>query len=314
MNPSLSDPIFEVGNLYDFSNWYSNNALTIFRDGTVRVGDAIKSGSLEVTGNLKVTGTLSAPNLGNLAGNGSIFLNTPTSSNSFTPPTTISGNTFLWWPTNNSLNIGNYATGTSALTPSKDIGSDSVAIGNLAKASKADTIAFGFHTTASGQAGAAIGYYASANGRDSAAFGPYAGAYGDYSIALGEGNAAGMFSVGILGSAGADYSVAIAGYTSSQYGIVLGSNTNMLKNTTVDVWAVPDAANPTLDDPIFEVGNFDMVSTGINNNALTIFRDGTVRVGDALKSGSLEVTGDIAVSGTIRLAAAKGGISMGNFQ
>jgi len=75
-------------------------------------------------------------------------------------------------------------------------------------------------------------------------------------------------------------------------GTAVGSNNFGLEKDGI---TTPDPVNTSPNDPIFEVGNGDGVSNGPKHNgisnALTVYRDGT-----------------------IRMYKACGGIAMGNFQ
>lgn len=193
-------------------------------------------------------------------------------------------NRFLWDPDKGALVFGNYLT-----TPgSGDIGMYSFSGGYRSQAKGDYSFAYGDNALAEGPYSLAFGSYAYTGGSQAIAL--TGGAIGGRSVAIG-GYAAGPSSVAVGASEAYGWSSVAIGYgvtTRSTGGIAVGlANVNVKKDGVTA--PIPDT--PTMEDPLFEVGNgnvYDLMdSEGINlalprsNNAFTIFRDGTIRMGRA---------------------------------
>lgn len=156
-----------------------------------------------------------------------------------------------------------------AINPATEAGASAVASSEL-------SIAIGFDSDALAPYSTAIGLGARTTGDWAAAYGPYAQAAGDKSFAVGFGSIT-----------AADESMASGHYVStSAIGAVALGRYNVGSERKDGTAADPAVVDPS--DPILTLGN----GTGTSNrsNAITVYRDGTVR-----------------------LTKAAGGISMGQF-
>jgi len=175
-----------------------------------------------------------------------------------------------------------------------------------------------------------LGPYSS--GKNSHAYGEVSRALGNYSFAFGDGHYRGeeadidqsnpgetdyfptdakgnfSFAFGFAAKAQSDYSFAFGYKTHARAkdSFVFGRN----NEAPVRDGHVISPGNPQPLDPIFEVGNgADEVQKG---NALTLYRDGVLDVGDLLAEGA-EFSGDVLISGSVTLSGPQGDISMGAF-
>jgi hypothetical protein len=242
-----------------------------------------------------------------VAGNGYIDL---TGFTNFTPSPAI-GSRFLWVPAKSALRFGYFSApldlaliGYNSIAGGRDAkatGSDSIAFGESAQTDGYGAVAIGSSTWASGELGTALGALSWAVER-SVTIGYGAFTYSPGAVAIGSGYAGASGSASINGSADGEGSTAIgagswagatnsfaAGYTwARSYG---GAAVGMLNLALTKDGAEPDPFAPGANDPVFEVGNGRVTWEGIEQkNALTVYRDGTVR-----------------------LSKAAGGISMGQF-
>lgn len=186
---------------------------------------------------------------------------------SFSPASQSGGaSRFLWLPDKAALVAGYFSS-----TPNTgDIGDYSIALGGSVSAPGSASVALGNNSLASGNYA-----FAGAEGY----------ALGDRSVAFTGGEAWGANSVAMgFGIAYGDHSVALGwSVTSTWSGTALG---NFNLNVKKDGISTPDPVTPTLDDPIFEIGNGDWSGDEESllpplSNALTVFRDGTIRIGKA---------------------------------
>lgn len=179
-------------------------------------------------------------------------------------------------------------------------GTDSIALGPEASATAGAAVALG-GGAADGWGSMAFSGCALAEGDGSFAFGYMAEADGPSSFAFGDaGVSIGWYSFAVGGWASGNYSVALgeAAIATGSFSTAMGETTaKAVGGTSIGLWnlgktktgATPSATVASQDDPIFEVGAGADYSHPAN--ALTVYRDGTVR-----------------------LMKAQGGISMGQFQ
>jgi len=204
---------------------------------------------------------------------------------------------------NSSVSIGRYATasGSSSVaigTVDNDdnnnwaaaTGYGAIAIGPFSHAAASYSTAIGSdHITSLGSGSTALGRNVNITGAGSSALGSFLSISGDGSTALGSSAlVTGDYAaaIGYNASATADYSFATGRTTTFAHGsVALGyfNKGNKRKDNTTTV----DPVTPHNDDPLLTLGNGTSSTAA---NAFTVYRDGTVR-----------------------LAKAAGGISMGQF-
>ena len=167
-----------------------------------------------------------------------------------------------------------------------------IALGLGSAATKPHSVAIGSKSVADMERSAAFGFRSEAHGEGSLALGPESLVFGMEANAIGFGchvYSDSSTAIGSYATADGKHSTAIgySVYAGSVGGVAIGHYNEGRKKDGIH-WPDPNVASP--DDPIFEIGTGD-VELSLQKNALTIFRDGTVR-----------------------LSKASGGISMGQFQ
>ncbi len=190
-------------------------------------------------------------------------------------------------------NTGAFRAGTvnTDVWDTSNLGESSFAGGLGTKATAKGSTAFGGSCRASGEYAFAAGSFSIASGEKSVAMGRDAEAIGDQSVALGAfSRAIGRYSLAsnYVSDAEGDYSTAIGRYAiaKSYAEVAIGAyNTNTGGSPT----------NWNTSDRIFVIGN----GTNSNNrkNAFTVFKDGTVAVGNITHGdikGKLHVDGGVS--------------------
>lgn len=176
------------------------------------------------------TGSLFAANL---TGDGYIYLTQP--GTSYTPPTSATGNRFLWYADKGAFQFGQ--NDQSAIGDFSFAGGESLATGDYAFAYGGGAQATGNYATGlhgAGHAFAATGIHGTASGVFSIAFGYGAVADADYSLAIFGGNAGGEFSIamGQSATASSEESLALGSWTTSTgYASTVLGNSSLASGT-----------------------------------------------------------------------------------
>lgn len=209
----------------------------------------------------------------------------------------VVGNKFIWFPSKGAIRFGKLDfTGTG--WDYANIGVNSIAIGDLTRASGPQSFVQGYGSTASGFYSFARGFAATASGDHSMAFGQNMVATGSRAMALGEGaRQDGDFSF----SNG--YNNIVTGDFASAFGLGLSARTynSFVVGRYNDSITASSSSSWVVNDPLFVVGNG--TADNARSNAMTIVKNGNVGIhnnnplellhvgtgtGDAIRLGSVE--------------------------
>lgn len=244
-------------------------------------------------------------------GQGFIYLTQPSLASALPDETVgvLNNNRFLWNPTKGAVRFGSYDGDYAALRWANGV------IGNYSFAGGLNTSAQGNYSFAFGNSAAAIGSYSVsfnatacgassfAVGRDS--YGNPAYAPNDKAIAINGwtqyagavslgGSSNGVNAISINGSANNDYAIAVGRYTTAYapFSVALGTFLDSYSYRGIalgfcnlgkqkDGITTPTSTFASPNDPIFELGNGTGTASSARSNALTVYRDGTVAMGNS---------------------------------
>lgn len=216
------------------------------------------------------------------------------------------GNKFIWIPTKGAVRFGKLDfTGTG--WDYANIGVNSIAIGDLTKASGPQSFAQGFGSNATGFYSFARGFAATAAGDHSMAFGQNITAVGNRAMAFGESNwLNGSFSI----TSGFDNTV--TGDFASAFG--LGLNGRSYNSFTLgrynDSIATSSTSTWVLTDPLFIVGNG--TADNARSNAITVLKNGNIGIRNNFPTNMLTV--GASTGAEIRIGSAETIEDFGAFQ
>lgn len=193
------------------------------------------------------------------------------------------GNKFIWFPTKGAIRFGKLDfTGTG--WDYSNIGVNSIAVGDLTKASGPQSFSQGYGANATGFYSFARGFAATAAGDHSMAFGQNITATGIRSMAFGESstvNGDWAFSNGNNNKVTGDFASAFGQELSARTynSFVIGRYNDSLSSTSNSSWNILD--------PIFIVGNG--TSNVSRSNAMVVLKNGNVGIGNNFPGSLLTV-------------------------
>jgi len=302
-----NDRIFQLGN--GMSNNDKRNAITVLRNGNVGIGTTTPGARLHVA---ESTVLFSGP---------AVLPGSPAN-----PPASGAGVRMMWLSDRAAFRAGvveasewddyNIGVGSAAfgLNPtatgeysfasggnSKSSGQLSVAMGYAAQASGSAAISLGSNSTAKGYSSIALGFFSVAEGNYSSGI-ARGRAYGEYSVALGGGIATGEYAVatGLDSKAWGKYSTAMGTNTIAygEAGTALGWFTSTKAKGAIALGTYNDDADfadplvPQSTDRIFQLGNGEPLP-GARKNAITVLRNGNVRIGTTSPAALLHIAGTL---------------------
>ena len=294
-----------------------SNALTLFRDGSLRLpsltgtgttllsadaqGTIVRMTSPATVAGLGITDAVTKDSSGNVGITGRLTVGEESAaigwaSTAMGDSATASGEASTSMGA--STNASNWAS-TAMGGNTTASGYASTAMGYLTIASEWGSTAMGDHTTASGNASTAMGKSTTASGESSTTLGDMTTASGDYSTALGaETTASGFYSTAMgNGTTASGTSSTAMGYvtTANSFGMTaIGSRNIIRPENTPDDWV------PT--DDLFVIGN----GMYAPSNAFSVKKNGETYIQGNLGIGTstiptakLEVAGDAKITGTL---------------
>jgi len=262
---SPATPLFIIGN-GDFGA--NSNAMAVFKNGNVGIGSNTPAARLHVAdSSVLFTGSTFVP---------------ATPGN---PPVSGAGIRLMWYPDKAAFRVG----GVDDKSWDKDsIGIYSFASGYNTKAKGNGSVAMGDNTTAKGILSFSIGDFTTANGNASSSMGYNTVANGHRSTATGNTTTANGYASSSMGSG-----TTANGYASISMGS--GTTANGYSSTVIGLYNLPLVLPETSYDPttpLFIIGN----GTGSTpSNAMAVFKNGNVGIGNNAPAERLVVNGNILV-------------------
>ena len=218
----------------------------------------------------------------------------------------VVGNKFIWFPSKGAIRYGKLEF-TGAGWDYANIGVNSIAIGDLTRASGPQSFVQGYGSTASGFYSFARGFAASANGDHSMSFGQNMVANGSRAMAFGEGarqDGDFSFSNGYNNIVTGDLASAFGtGLSARPYNsFVVGRYNDSLTLSSNSTWVATD--------PLFLVGNGS--ADNARSNALTVLKNGNIGIRNNFPSNMLTVGSGTGAD--IRIGSAETIEDIGSFQ
>ncbi len=252
-----SDPLFVIGN--GASSLAKSNAIILLKDGRFGIGNEKPDAALHV-----------GPDKTVIFGNDSL--------------SSTLGNKFVWFGTKSAIRFGQINFAGSTSWDYANIGVNSIAIGEGAKASGPQSFSQGYYSNATGYYSIARGFAANANGDHSTAMGQALSADGVGAVAFGDNNyVAGNwgFSHGYNNVVTGVFATAIGqGLSARAYNsFVIGRFNDSIGTSTTTSWVATD--------PLLIIGN----GTGFSAraNAVTVLKNGSFGISNNSPNSLLHV-------------------------
>ncbi len=252
-----SDPLFVIGN--GTSSMSKSNAIMLLKDGRFGIGNTKPHAALHVGHNKTVIFGLDSLS------------------------STV-GNKFVWFGTKSAIRFGQIDLDGGDSWDYANIGVNSIAIGEGAKASGPQSFSQGYYSNATGYYSIARGFAATASGDHSTAMGQALTAAGIASVTFGENNyVAGNWglSQGYNNRVTGNFATAIGlGISARAFNsFVIGRYNDSIGTSSTTAWVATD--------PLLIIGNG--TGSGARANAVTVLKNGNFGIGTTTPDNLLHV-------------------------